>query len=153
MDLAQRRLEPVGRTFLGKPLIWSRGWTVVCLIWLVAAALLGVARLQMGHLAAFDHRELAAISAVRDARLDGGPRYGDLLDVFARRIGPEVFGRSERGWPRWYAFDRPWEDRVYVVWEYGRGFALDFVVEGTAVHPDGRTMLVLKQTARLESGQ
>jgi hypothetical protein len=137
----------------GKPLVWTRGWTVVCLIWFAAALLLGVLRLQMGHVAAFDQRELAAIGAVQDARLDGGPRYGDLLDFFARRVGPEVLGGSEPGWPRWYTFDRPWEHRVYVVWEYGRGFALDFFVEGGAVHPDDRTVLVLKRTARLAGGQ
>jgi len=135
---AQRRL-------LGKPLRWSRGFTVVAIVWLAAGSILLVSRLQMGHLTAWSDGEEAAVLAVRRYEPDGVHSCEELLGVVAARLTERQGGD---GRARWYSFEREWEDRVYVVWEWSDRSALSFVVEGGAVRPDAETLLVLKNAAR-----
>ena len=138
------------RAAFGRPLGWTRGWTMVVAVWVVCACFLGAARLQMGHLAALDAREVAAVAAVRQARMGGGPRYGDLLRLLAGPYAGRLLGaRHERHTARWYAFDRPWEHRVYVVWQLGDTVALDFTVQGGAVQADAGARLMLKTVSRM----
>ena len=119
-------------------------------VWVVCACLLGLARLQMGHVAPLDARETAAISAVQTTRLADGPRYGDLLHLLAGAYAGRLLGaQNERQIARWYAFDRPWEHRVYVVWQLGDAVALDFTVQGGTVHADAGARLMLKTVSRM----
>jgi hypothetical protein len=133
------------RHLLGKPLRWSRGFTVVMIVWLAAGSLLLVSRLQMGHLTAWSGCEEAAVASVQRYEPDGAHSCAELLGVVATRL---TEGQGSPRQARWYAFEREWEDRVYVVWEWSDRAALSFVVEGGAVRPDAETLLVLKNAAR-----
>ena len=73
MDLP-RHAASRGRTFAGKPLGWTRGWTVVVLVWAVAAAVLVAARVEVGHVTALSAREAAAIDAVEASKVAAGGR-------------------------------------------------------------------------------
>jgi len=133
------------RRLLGKPLRWTRGLTVVAIVWLAAGSLLLVSRLQMGHLTAWSGREEAAVASVRCYEPDGAHSCEEVLGVLAARLGER---QGHRRQARWYAFEREWEDRVYVVWEWSERVALTFVVEGGVVRPDAETLLVLRSAAR-----
>ena len=110
--------RPAG-TLLGKPLKWSARWTAVAATVAVCGCFLGVARLQMGHLTAFSAREAAAVADVQRARLTDGRCYGDLLRLLATVPAQRLLGvAGAPQTPRWYAFDRPWEGRVYVLWTW-----------------------------------
>jgi hypothetical protein len=137
----------------GKPLVWTRGWAIVVAVWLVCALLLGLCRLQMGHLAALSPREAAAVSAVEHSRLAGGFSGSELLGQLASTYATQLFGPSVAGAsPRWYAVDRPWEHRVYVLWELGPA-TLSFTVQSGTVRPDDSARLVLTIVARLRVGR
>jgi hypothetical protein len=157
-----RHAAPRGRTFLGKPLGWTRGWTVVVLVWAVAAAVLVAARIEVGHVAALSAREAAAIDAVEASRVpeDGGEEAGgaegelttvEALQLVLKKYGAAATVEGGAARPRWYAMDRPWEDRVYVYWELGDYEPLAWVVDddGT-VTPDAETTVLLTGLARLE---
>lgn len=137
---AVRQTSPVWIRVAGKPLVWSRSWTVVVVVWVLAGGLLLAARLQMGHLTAWTPREAAAVGAVRAHTPDGMHRCDELLGALARHLAWRA-GRHEV--PVWYAFDRPWERRVYVTWEWGDEVALSFVVERGKVVSDRRTRAIL----------
>lgn len=155
-----------GRTVFGKPLGWSRGWTVVVTVWAVAAVLLVTARVDVGHVTALSAREAAAIDAVEGATVDSGvaeggaPREGlttaQALQLVLRRYGGTAgegdAAASRVPRPQWFTMDRPWEDRVYVYWEFGDYEPLAWAVDddGT-VTPDGDTRLLLAGLARLEA--
>lgn len=137
--------EPLSRTLFGKPLRWSRGWTIVIVVWAAAGALLFAGRLHMGQLTAWSGPEAAAVEAVRRYEPDGVHRCDEVLDAVAGDLARWKGGiRSIR----WYAFERPWEGRVYVVWEWGGEAALTFVVQQGDVRPDAATALVLETAAR-----
>jgi hypothetical protein len=139
------------RALLGKPLAWSHRWTAVVLFWVVCAGLLGVARLEMGHLTSFSARELTAIQTVKSMQMSDGEQYGDLLRLLSTtyahrllRIGDPLPA------PRWYAFDRPWEHSVYVDWDLA-GFRLSFRVHDGTVTSDTTARLVFATLARLQA--
>ena len=144
-------LAPAPRTFLGKPLTWSRRWTAVVVLWVVCASLLGVARVQMGHLTAFSAREAAAIQTVKGVHAADGERYGDLLRLLSTTYAHRMLRIDDPlPTPRWYAFDRPWEHSVYVDWDFG-GFTLSFTVHNGAVTSDTTARLVFATLARLQA--
>jgi len=162
VDVSSHASRP-GRTIFGKPLRWSRGWTVVVAVWAVAAVLLVSARIDVGHVTALSVREAAAIDAVEASVAaagagEGGVEGGALttaeaLQLVLRRYGPtagEADGDAPR--PQWFTMDRPWEDRVYVYWELGDYEPLAWAVDddGT-VTPDADTKLLLTGLARLET--
>jgi membrane associated rhomboid family serine protease len=140
------------RTLLGKPLGWSPRWTAAVATVAVCACSLGVARLQMGHVTAFSAREAAAVAAVQHARLTNGERYGDLLRLLTSTQAQRLLGvDGALQTPRWYAFDRPWEHRVYIVWGLGDRLTLSFVVQNGAVRADAATRLVFATVARWQT--
>ena len=140
------------RTVFGKPLGWTRGWTVVAAVWALAAGLLIGARIDVGHVTALSVRESAAIEAVQAAEVAPGLTTAEALQLILRRYGATATGEPEQvARPRWYAFDRPWEERVYVYWELGDYEPLSWAVnDDGAVTPDGETSFVLKGVARAE---
>lgn len=142
-----------GRTAFGKPLQWTRGWTAVAAVWVVAAALLVTARVDIGRVAALSAREAAAIEAVGAAEVEPGLTTAAALQLVLRRCGaaPADDGSAVTR-PQWYAIDRPWEDRVYVYWELGDYEPLAWTVDddGT-VTPAGATSLLLRQVARQQA--
>ena len=140
------------RTVFGKPLGWTRGWTVVVAVWVLVAALLVMARVDAGHVTALSAREAAAIDAVEAAAVTSGLTTAEALQLVLRRYGGTSTGDGGQvARPQWYAFDRPWEERVYVYWELGDYQPLAWAVEddGT-VTPEGETSLILTGVARAE---
>ncbi len=140
-----RQTERPERRMLGKPLRWSRGWAVVVAVWLVLGVVLFVARLDMGHLTAWSPHEAAAVARVRAYMPDGVHRTDELLAVVAQELSP---GGRDADVPYWYAFERPWEGRVYVIWECSQDAGLSFTVRGAEVRPDGETRDLLLAVAR-----
>lgn len=139
------------RMFFGKPLAWSRSWTAVVVLWAVCAGLLGVARLEMGHLTSFSAREVAAIQMVQGIRASDGERYGDLLHLLSTTYAHRMLRISDPlPTPSWYAFDRPWEHSVYVDWDFG-GFTLSFRVHDHTVTSDTTARLVFATLSRLQT--
>jgi hypothetical protein len=139
------------RTFLGKPLAWSHRWTAVVVLWAVCASLLGVARVQMGHLTSFSVREVAAIQTVKSMHIAGGEQYGDLLRTLSTTYAHRMLRINDPlPTPRWYAFDRPWEQSVYVDWDFG-GFTLSFTVHDGTVTSDATARLAFATIARLQA--
>ena len=137
--------HPAGtKTFFGKPLGWTRGWTMIVVIWLVVAAGLTAIRLEMGHLTALNNREAAAITAVERGQLEPGVSYGHALDLLATRMDPLASLTGARSDARWYVFDRSWENRLYVYWQLPGYQPLVWTVQGDTPAADGETMLVLK---------
>lgn len=144
------------RTLFGRPLSWSTGWTVVLAVWALAAVLLAVARLDIGHVTALSAREAAAIDAVETAPATtdtgGGTTTAAALQLVLERYGGTAVdeeGRTAR--PQWYAIDRPWEGRVHVYWELGDYTPLAWTVndDGT-VTASAETQLLLEGLVRLE---
>lgn len=149
MDAAPPR-DPSGRSAFGKPLVWTRGWTVVAAVWAVAAALLLAARIDVGRVAALSPREARAVAAVQAAEVEPGVTTAAALQTVMRRHGVAL-DREDGGpaRPRWYAIDRPWERRVYVYWELPDDGTLAWTVDdGGAVTPSAETALVLRAAAR-----
>jgi len=138
------------RTVFGKPLGWTRGWTVVAVVWALAAGLLIGARIDVGHVTALSAREAAAIEAVDAKEVTPGLTSAEALQLVLRRYAATAAGDAGQvARPQWYALDRPWEDRVYVYWELGDYEPLAWTVDddGT-VTPDAGTMLLLRGVAR-----
>ncbi len=144
--LGERRVAEPSRplhTLFGKPLVWSTGWTVIALVWLVAAGGLVAVRLDMGHLTVLSTREQAAIAAVEKGRFRDGVTYGRALAEVMKRFG------HLGGQPRWYVQDRPWEHKVYVTWELDGLVMLSWTVtDAGAVDPGSETELFLKEVLR-----
>jgi hypothetical protein len=136
---------------LGKPLRWSRGWALTLAVWALVGAALLVARLDMGHLAVWSAGEATAVAQVRAYKPDGAHRTDELLGLLANEL--TVSQGVSPGGPRWYAFERSWEGRVYVVWEWSSRAALTFTVRDGEVHPDDEARLVLRTVARGLSGR
>jgi hypothetical protein len=146
-----RQTEPSERRLLGKPLRWSRGWAAILVVWVLVGAALFVARLDMGHLTAWSASEATAVAQVRAYMPDGAHSTDEILGLLADELTVRL-GASPGG-PRWYAFERSWEDRTYVVWEWSSEAALWFTVRDGEVRPDDETRLVLRTVARSLSGR
>ncbi|MEI6726549.1 MAG: hypothetical protein WCN81_10070 [Actinomycetes bacterium] len=133
---------PLERTFFGKPLRWTRGWTIVVVVWALAALALTVVRVEMGHLTVLSPRERGAISQVERGRLQPGVTYGQALVLVLARMG------ASEGSPTWYVQDRPWEHRVYVDWQLGSDVLSWGVSYRGQVTPSPETALILKEFER-----
>jgi hypothetical protein len=136
------------RTLIGKPLVWTRGWTIVFAIWVVVAVLLFSARAGMGDLETFRPEDEAALDSVPVALMpDGETRYGDALATMAERLSWEAGERALTA-ETWYLLPRPWEERVYVILEVDRGehgsFMLGWWVEDGTVTADPATEAFLE---------
>lgn len=143
-DAHERPRPGPSRTFFGKPLRFTAAWAAVFLIWAGVAGGLAAVRLDMGHLTALSQHERAAIVKVQDASVDREVTNGEALAMVLARYGM-VFGAQ----PRWYVQDRPWEDKVYVIWELGADLRLGWTVAyDGAVAPGAETKLFLKQVVR-----
>lgn len=142
------------RTVFGKPLGWTRGWTVVVTVWAIATVLLVAARIDVGRVTALSAREEAAIAAVEAAEVTPGVTTAEALQLVLRMYGGAASGDAgDEARPQWYAFDRPWEERVYVYWELGGYEPLSWAVDddGT-VMAEAETGLVLRRLARAGAG-
>jgi hypothetical protein len=140
------------RTAFGKPLVWTSGWTVVVAIWALVAVFLVVVRVEMGHLEVLSPTEKAAVAAVEAARLPDGTTYGDALVYQANNklsATGAVVPRTGGPRPRWYAFERPWEHRVYVSWEMPGVGLYEWTVDGTTVKAAAETQLDLRKVSEL----
>jgi hypothetical protein len=135
---------PPSRTLFGKPLRLTTAWAAVILIWAGAAGGLAAVRLDMGHLTALSQRERAALVEVQGAELERDVTTGEVLAMTLARFGA-VAGTT----PQWYVQERPWEDKVYVIWELGAELRLGWTVanDGT-VAPGAETELFLKEVVR-----
>ncbi|HZL65241.1 MAG TPA: hypothetical protein VFD50_09930 [Thermoleophilia bacterium] len=133
---------PLERTFFGKPLRWTKGWTVVVVVWALVAVSLAVVRMEMGHLTVLSPRERGAITQVERGRLQPGVTCGQALVLVLARMG------SSAGAPRWYVQDRPWEHRVYVDWQLGADVLSWGVSYKGQVTPSPATALILKEFER-----
>lgn len=142
----------------GKPLVWTRAWTVVVTIWVVCAVLLTVARVNMGRLTVTTPVEKAAIAAVENAKMPGsGFTYGEVLrflpTFFASPLVQKANGAPTGKPPVWYALDRPWEKTVLVFYEFATSQAtwrFAWAVTGSRVTPDPetRTLYNLEQVVK-----
>ena len=95
---------------------------------------------------------LAALAPRRRA-VRAGRSYGDLLQLLATAPAQRLLGvAGAPQTPRWYAFDRPWERRVYVLWDLGDSLSLSFVVQDGTVRADPATRLVFATAARWQTG-
>jgi DNA-directed RNA polymerase subunit RPC12/RpoP len=133
---------PTERTFFGKPLRWTRGWSIVVVVWVLAAVALAVVRVEMGQLTVLSPRERDAISHVERGHLQLGVTYGQALVLVLARMG------ASAGTPTWYVQDRPWEHRVYVDWQLGADVLSWGVSYGGQVTPSPQTALILKEFER-----
>jgi hypothetical protein len=135
------------RYFFGRPLRWTRAWTVVVLVWAVAACGLVAARVEAGHGAVLTSRERVAIVAVQRAPLETGVTYGEALRRVEKRLG--VSSTSAR----WYVQDRAWEKTLAVHRVLG-GDDLSWTVSyGGRVAPDSGTAGIMKELMQAGAGQ
>jgi hypothetical protein len=127
------------RTYiLGKPLGWTRAWTVVFLVWVAVASGLVVARVEVGHSAVFTPRERASIGAVQRAPLETGVTYGEAL----RRV-EKLLGVSSAS-ARWYVQDQAWGKVLAVHCVLGQDDLSWTVSYGGRVAADPGTAGILK---------
>ena len=147
----------VGRyTLFGKPLGWTRGWTIVVLVWLVAAVALGAARVSMGHMSVLTPSELAAVKLVQAQKLPTGATSEAVLHYLTThdpsltgQLSSQFLHTKVKGTATWYAFSRPWEHRIYVTWELPeRGLLFSWTVENGQARPDDETRLALAKAAQ-----
>jgi len=134
---------PIIRTLFGKPLGWTRGWTVVVVVVAVAIAFLVTARVELRRSGALAGPDESAIAAVKQAKLPDGTPTGDVLafqaghDISALQgVVPRQDGKP----PRWYVIDRPWRHDVYVSCELPGVATYSWVVRGTTVTPEAKTL-------------
>ncbi|HMK92972.1 MAG TPA: hypothetical protein VK576_08235 [Thermoleophilia bacterium] len=143
-------------TLFGKPLMWTRAWTIVVLVWLMAAAALGVARVSMGHMAVLTPSELAAVKLVQAQKLPTGVASEAVLQYLAThdpsltgQLSSQLLHTTVKGTATWYAVSRPWEHRIYVSWELPeRGLLFSWIVEDGTARPDDETRLALAKAAQ-----
>lgn len=132
------------RTLFGKPLAWSLGWTIVVVVWALVATGLAAVRLDMGHLTVLSSRERSAIATVQHGDLQPGVTYSQALTAVVKRFGAP----GEQA--RWYVQDRPWEKRVYVLWELdGQAQLTWMVADDGRVTASADTTLFLKEVWKI----
>jgi DNA-directed RNA polymerase subunit RPC12/RpoP len=150
---AERRRYSVG----GKPLRWTAGWTVVAVIWAIAAVAMVVVRVSMGPITVMTPAETAAIDAVRQVRLPTGATTETVLRYAATHdltLEGHVATIPPGGTQMWYAFDRPWEHRIYVSTTLpgtsmmGTNVVLSWTVSGGTATAAAATRAALAKTAQ-----
>ena len=144
-------------TIGGKALEWSRGWTVVVVIWAIVAVGLVATRVEMGSLTVMTPAETAAIAAVQAVKLPTGASTETVLRYSATHdltLEGHVATIPAGGTQMWYAFDRPWEHRIYVYTELpgasmvGKNADLSWTVSNGVATADGATRAALTKAAQ-----
>ena len=144
-------------TIGGKALEWSSGWTVVVVIWAIVAVGLVATRVEMGPLTVMTPAERAAIVAVQHVRLPTGASTEAVLRYSATHdltLEGHVATIPAGGTQMWYAFDRPWEHRIYVYTELpgssmvGKSADLSWTVADGVATADGATRAALAKAAQ-----
>ena len=144
-------------TMGGKALRWSTGWTVVLVIWAVVAVGLVATRVEMGPVTVMTPAETAAIAAARAVKLPTGASTETVLRYSATHdltLEGHVATIPAGGTEMWYAFDRPWEHRIYVYTELpgaslvGKNADLTWTVADGVATPDGATRAALTKAAQ-----
>ncbi len=145
-------------TIGGKALQWSTGWTVVLVIWTIVAVGLAATRVDMGRLTVMTPAESAAIAAVRKIKLPSGASTEAVLRYSATHkltLEGHVATIPAGGTQMWYAFDRPWEHRVYVYSELpggslvGKNAVLSWSVSSGVAVADADTRTALAKAAQI----
>jgi len=148
---------PHAYTVGGKTLRWSTGWTVVLVIWAVVAVGLVATRVEMGPITVMTPAETAAIAAARAVKLPTGASTEAVLRYSATHdmtLEGHVATIPAGGTEMWYAFDRPWEHRIYVYTELpgasmvGKNADLSWTVADGVATPDGATRAALTKAAQ-----
>jgi hypothetical protein len=144
------------RTIFGKPRGWTGGWTFVVSVWAACAVLLIVARVGMGHVPMWSPEELVAIDLVLAQPLEADTTYDDALYVAQQRVEYPDVRPAEAPAPEgilgWWAIERPWEGRTYVVCVMpvpgeSAPILLGWWVEDGVVTADPATEIFLKAAA------
>jgi hypothetical protein len=135
------------RYFFDRPLRWTRAWTVVVLVWAVAASGLVVARVEAGHGAVLTSRERGAITAVQKAPLETGLTNGEALRRVEKRLGVSTTAA------RWYVQDRAWAKTLAVHRVLGGDDLAWTVSYAGKVAPDSGTAGALKELMQAGAGQ
>ena len=152
-DAPRRRTYTIG----GKALEWSAAWTVIAVIWALVAVGLAVTRVEMGSVTVMTPAETAAIAAVREIKLPTGASTEAVLRYAATHdltIEGHVAKIPPGGTQMWYAFDRPWEHRIYVYSQLpgtsmvGKGAVLSWTVSNGVASAAGATRAALTKTAQ-----
>jgi hypothetical protein len=155
--VARSSTEPREYTVGGKPLHWSVGWTVVAVIWAIVAVGMVTVRVSMGPTTVMTPAETAAVNAVRQIRLPTGASTETVLRYAATHdltLEGHVATIPPGGTQMWYAFDRPWEHRIYVSTTLpgtsmmGKNVVLQWTVTGGTATPVGATRAALTKTAQ-----
>ncbi len=145
-------------TIGGKALTWTTGWTVVLAIWTIVAVGLVATRVDMGRLTVMTPAEHAAIVAVQKIKLPGGASSEAVLRYSATHkltLEGHVAAIPAGGTQMWYAFDRPWEHRIYVYCELpggsmiGNDAVLSWSVSSGVAAADGGTRAALSKAAQI----
>lgn len=135
------------RYLLGRPQRWTRAWSVVVLVWVVAACGLAVARVEAGHGAVLTPRDREAIAAVQAAPLESGTTYGDAMRKVEKQLGVSADSA------RWYVQDRAWDETLSVHRVLGQDDLSWTVAYGGRVAPDAGTAGILKELMSAGTGQ
>ncbi len=141
----------------GKPLHWTAGWTVVAVIWAIAAVGMVAVRVSIGPVTVMTPAETAAIDTVRQVKLPTGADTETVLRYAATHdLTPEghVATIPPGGTQMWYAFDRPWQHRIYVYTTLpgtsmmGSDVVLSWTVTGHTATATAATRTALTKTAQ-----
>jgi hypothetical protein len=135
------------RYLLGRPRRWTRAWSVVVLVWVVAACGLAVARVEAGHGAVLTPRDRGAIAAVQAAPLESGTTYGDAMRKVEKQLGVSPDSA------RWYVQDRAWDETLSVHRVLGQDDLSWTVAYGGRVGADAGTAGILKELMSAGTGQ
>ncbi len=152
-DAPRRHTYTIG----GKALEWSAAWTVIVVIWALVAVGLVATRVEMGDITVMTPPETAAITAVRQIKLPTGASTEAVLRYAATHdltIEGHVAKITPGGTQMWYAFDRPWEHRIYVYSQLpgtsmvGKGAVLSWTFSDGVARPNAATRAALTKTAQ-----
>ncbi len=152
-DAPPRRAYTIG----GKALEWNAAWTVIVVIWALVAVGLVATRVEMGDITVMTPAETAAIAAVRQIKLPTGASTEAVLRYAATHdlnIEGHVAKISPGGTQMWYAFDRPWEHRIYVYSQLpgtsmvGKGAVLSWTFSDGVAKANAATRAALTKTAQ-----
>ena len=127
------------------------------MIWAVVAVGLLATRVEMGALTVMTPAETAAITAVQQIRLPTGASTETVLRYAATHdltLEGHVATIPAGGTQMWYAFDRPWEHRIYVYTELpgssmvGKNADLSWTVSNGVATADSVTRAALSKAAQ-----
>ncbi len=129
-------------TYMGMPLRWSAGFSVVLVIWALFAVLLAGERVHMGNLPVLSPAEEAALQAVKRTKVAGTSVSNEqVLDYMATHDYNSIEGirSTSPQTATWYVSSRPWEHTTYLTWYLPGQVVLSWTVIGSKVEPDPAT--------------